>query len=94
MVTAGEVPFAESTVTTQQRASRLAVFLGRSLLSEFGLGEGAADRLTIRSGEYVSEQGQQTYSLEYRLSKRWSLVGEYDRFGDLNAGIKWRIYSH
>jgi hypothetical protein len=67
--------------------------LGRNLLSEFGSGQGGADRLTIRSGEYISEQGKQTYSQEYRLSKDWSIVGEYDRFGVFNAELKWRVYS-
>jgi translocation and assembly module TamB len=94
MLTSGEVPQAENPVTTQQRASRLAMFLGKNLLSEFSGTGGAADRLSVRSGEYMSEQGQPTYSLEYRLSKHWSIVGEYDRFGDFNAGLKWRIYSH
>jgi translocation and assembly module TamB len=94
MLTTGEVPQAENPVTAQQRASRLALFLGKSLLSEFTSGPDSADRLTIRSGEYMSEQGQQTYSLEYRLNKRWSLVGEYDRFGAYNAGVKWRVFSH
>jgi hypothetical protein len=31
--------------------------------------------------------------VEYKLTDRWSLVGEYDRFNALNAGVKWKIYS-
>jgi translocation and assembly module TamB len=93
MVTAGELPRQENAVSTQQRASRLALFVGRNLLSEFSSGTGSADRLTIRSGEYVSEQGKQTYSVEYRLNETWSIVGEYDRFGAFNAEFKWRLYS-
>jgi translocation and assembly module TamB len=93
MVTTGELPQQGSSVSAQQRASRLALFLGRNLLSEFGSGQGGADRLTIRSGEDISDQGKQTYSLEYRLSKDWSIVGEYDRFGAFNAELKWRVYS-
>jgi hypothetical protein len=27
------------------------------------------------------------------LTERFSLVGEYDRFNDLNAGVKWRVFS-
>jgi translocation and assembly module TamB len=93
MLTAGELPREESFVSTQQRASRLALFLGRNLLSEFSPGAGGADRLTLRSGEYISDEGKPTYSLEYRLTKDWSIVGEYDRFGAFNAELKWRIYS-
>ena len=45
------------------------------------------------SGEQISEQGRPTYHVEYKLTPRWYVVGEYDRFGDFNAGLKWRIYS-
>jgi translocation and assembly module TamB len=91
MLTTGEMPNQDTSTSTQQRAGRLALFLGKNLLSEFSSGE--ADRLTIRSGEYVSDQGKQTYSLEYRVNKDWSIVGEYDRFGAFNAALKWRVYS-
>ena len=49
--------------------------------------------MTIRSGEDVTEQGKQTYEVEYKINDRWSLVGEYNRFGDLNANVKWRVFS-
>ena len=93
MLTAGELPKQENSISAQQRAGRLALFLGKNLLSEFSSGQGGADRLTIRSGEYLSETGQQTYSVEYRINKNWSIVGEYDRFGAINADLKWRLYS-
>ncbi len=93
IVTAGELPRAESTLTTQQRAQTIGLFLGRDLLTKLGFGEGAEDRLTIRSGQEISEQGKPTYNVEVKLTDRWFLTGEYDRFGDFNAGIKWQVYS-
>lgn len=93
MVTTGELPRDEIRFSSQQKATRLALFLGKSLISKFTAGEGSADRLTITSGENVSSRGRETYSLEYRLSDKWSIVGEYDRFSAVNAGIKWRLYS-
>ena len=93
MVTAGELPQGTFSLTPQQRAQTMAMFFGRDLLSKLGLGDQAQERLTIRSGEEISEQGRPTYHVEYKLSNRWSLVGEYDRFGDFNAGFKWRILS-
>jgi hypothetical protein len=51
------------------------------------------DRLSLRSGEEVSETGQPTQAIEYQLDKRWSVYGEYDRFNQFNAGLKWRLYS-
>ena len=93
MITAGELPKRETTFSTQQRAGRLALFLGKSVLSKFTSDEGGAERLTITSGENVTEQGKPTYSIEYKVAKDVSIVGEYDRFGAWNAGVKWRVYS-
>lgn len=93
MLASGEVPTRAGAVSRQQRAGRLALFLGKNLLSEFTGGSGNADRLSVRSGEDISETGRQTYSLEYRLSEDWSVVGEYDRFGAFNVDLKWRLYS-
>jgi translocation and assembly module TamB len=93
MLTAGELPKSGLNLTPQQKAETVALFLGSDLLTKLGFGDHTEDRLTIRSGEQVSEQGTPTYNVEYKLSKRWALVGEYDRFNDFNAGLKWRIYS-
>lgn len=93
MVTAGEVPRDRVTFTERQRAGRLMFFLGKSLFSELWLDDTVGDRLIVRSGESVTSDGRETYSVEYILTDRWSLVGEYDRFNALNAGIKWRVYS-
>ena len=93
MLTAGELPRDVRAITMQQRAQTLAVFLGRDLLTRLGFGDESQQRLSIRSGEQLSEQGRPTYSMEYKLTDRWSLVGEYDRFNALNAGLKWRIFS-
>ncbi|HYG36524.1 MAG TPA: translocation/assembly module TamB domain-containing protein, partial [Clostridia bacterium] len=93
MVTAGEMPRGTVTLTPQQRAQTMALFLGRDLLAKLGVGDQGQERLTIRSGEQISEQGRPTYNIEYKLSDDWSVVGEYDRFGGYNAGLKWRIYS-
>jgi len=93
MVTAGELPREERSLSTQQRAQTLALFVGRDLLAKLGFGDDKEQRLTIHSGEQLSEQGRPTYNVEYELTDRWSLVGEYDRFNAYNAGLKWRIYS-
>jgi translocation and assembly module TamB len=93
MITAGELPRDQLRFSNQQKAGKIALFLGKGLLSKFGSGEGGAERLTIRSGENISEKGKQTYSVEYKLTEDWSIVGEYDRFSEFNAGFKWRFYS-
>ena len=93
MITAGQLPPGTFTLTPQQRAQTVALFLGRDLLAKLGLGDQSQERLTFTSGEEISEQGRPTYRVEYKLTDRWSVEGEYDRFGDFNADLKWRIYS-
>ena len=34
-----------------------------------------------------------TYSIEYRFTDRWSIIGEYDQYNEFNADLKWKIYS-
>lgn len=93
MLTAGEVPRqGQINFTTQERAQRLALFLGRGMLADLGIG-GDSNRLTVRSGENVSETGRPTYSVEYELTEDWSVIGQYDRFNDFNLMLKWRVFS-
>jgi translocation and assembly module TamB len=93
MLTTGQIPREDFGFSNEDRASRLAFFLGKSLWTKLNPGRPAEERLTIRSGEDVTEQGRQTYEVEYKINDRWSLVGEYNRFGDLNANVKWRVFS-
>ena len=94
LVTAGELPKGSSTtLTAQQRASQVAGFFARDLLRRVSTDDGAGDRLSIRSGEDLSVTGQPTRTVEYELDDKWSVYGESDRFNQLNAGLKWRLYS-
>jgi translocation-and-assembly-module (TAM) inner membrane subunit TamB-like protein len=93
MLTAGEIPRqSQFAFTTEQRAQRLAFFLGRGVLSDLGFG-GDSNRLTVRSGEHITETGRPTYSVEYELTDDWSVIGQYDRFNDFNLMLKWQVYS-
>jgi len=93
MVTAGELPRTGFTLTPQQRAQTAALFVGRDLLARWGFGDSSEPRLTITSGQELSEEGRPTYNIEFKLTDRWALEGEYDRFNAYNAGLKWRLYS-
>lgn len=93
MLTTGQIPRDDFSFSNKERVSKLAFFLGKSLLAKLRPGKADEEKLTIRSGQDITEQGRQTYEVEYKLSPRWSLVGEYDRFGALNANVKWRIIS-
>ncbi|MGZ8900307.1 MAG: translocation/assembly module TamB domain-containing protein, partial [Limisphaerales bacterium] len=93
MLTTGQIPREDFGFSNEDRASRLAFFLGKSLWTKLNPGQPSQERLTVRSGEDVTDQGKQTYEVEYKINDRWSLVGEYNRFGDLNANVKWRVFS-
>ncbi len=94
MLTTGQTPAGVATsTTTRQRAQGVAMFVGKNILSDLGFGGTGDGRLTIRSGEQVTESGRPTYDVEYKLDEDWSVVGEYDRFSQYNLGFKWRIYS-
>ncbi|MBL9187108.1 MAG: translocation/assembly module TamB domain-containing protein [Opitutaceae bacterium] len=93
MVMAGESPRDDVNYSDRQRMARLGTFLGQSLLASFGGDSDASERLSISTGENVSRQGRETYGIEYRLSERWTAVGEYDEFDDFNVGLKWRVFS-
>ena len=93
MLTAGEVPRGLGVATSnQQRAGGLALFVGKNLLSDFGIG-GGEDRLTFHSGEEISESGHQTYGAEYKITDKLSVIGEYDRFDQYNLNLKYKVYS-
>jgi len=93
MLTAGEIPQSDYTFSSSARAGRLATFLGKDLFSQITGSDPSEERLTIRTGEGISDTGRLTYSVEYRLSDRWSIEGEYDEFNAFNADLKWKIYS-
>jgi translocation and assembly module TamB len=92
MLTAGTLPRSEYSFTDTQRVQKVGAFLATDLLSTLlGSDPTEESRFTIRSGQRVSSEGRLTYGIEYRLSDRWSLVGEYDRWSQINAGVRWRV---
>jgi translocation and assembly module TamB len=93
MLAAGELPRDEMNFSREKKMSGFALYLGKDIIARWLGNEETADRLTIRSGEDVSQEGASTYYLEYKLTDDWSVIGQYDRFNALNAGLKWRIFS-
>jgi len=94
MLTTGEIPRRSGYYSMQQRMTKLAVYLGRSLLLEFGIGGGGGEeRFIIESGSDISLKGRETYNVELILTKKWSLVGGYDEFDSYNGGVKWRVFD-
>jgi translocation and assembly module TamB len=93
MLAAGELPGEGMSFSREKKMSGFALYLGKDIIARWLGNEETADRLTIRSGEDISQEGASTYYLEYKLTDDWSVIGQYDRFNALNAGLKWRIFS-
>lgn len=93
MMTAGEIPSGDYSYTDVDKASKLGYFLGKELISQLVGMDTGEDNLLFRTGEYVTEDGQLTYRVEYKLINWLSLFGEYTRFRDYNGGLKFNIFS-
>ncbi|MGC4071224.1 MAG: translocation/assembly module TamB domain-containing protein [Nibricoccus sp.] len=93
MVMAGETPRTDFSYTGTQRAVGFGAYIGKSLFSDLFGDPAAAEKFTYSSGENITEAGKETYTIEYKLNERWSLVGERDEFDDYNAGVKMRIFT-
>lgn len=93
MLTTGELPASTTGLTMQQRTLKVGAFVGKSILSRFGVASGSEQRLTLESSRDATEQNTQTYSAEYKINDDWSIIADYNQFGGLNVGAKWRFYS-
>lgn len=92
MLTSGDIPSETFHYSSRSRMQQIGMFVGKEFLGKL-TGDPESDRLSMRSGEEVTDRGQLTYSIEYRLSPRWSLFGQRDRFDSYGAGVKWRVFS-
>jgi translocation and assembly module TamB len=93
MLTAGEVPQSDFSFSNGARAGRLGTFLGTDLLGRYLGSDPAKERLIFRTGESISGSGRLTYSVEYRLTDRWSIIGAYDEFNAFNTDLKWKVFT-
>jgi translocation and assembly module TamB len=90
MVATGAVPSTDSSTSANERAGRLALYLGQDFFSEL-LGQEGASRLEIRSGEGFSPFSRDGQVIEYKLNEIWSVLGEYDNFGGYNVDLKRKL---
>jgi hypothetical protein len=76
--------------------SRLGTQFVRSLVGTAGseVGTDIADRVSVILGEGVSESGDETIEIEFRLTDEdsWFLVFRRDRFERYNLDLSWRFW--
>lgn len=93
MVSTGQPPAGEINRSAQSRLGTLGLYLGSGLLGSSGDDDSFFSRLSMESGQRVSEQGKETMEVQYRISDRWFLIGEYDEFDAYNMDVKWKIFT-
>ncbi len=91
MLTAGTLPHSEYSFSESQKVQKVGAYLASDLISTITGNPSSESRLSLRSGQRVTTNGRLTYGMEYKLSDRWYLVGEYDRWSQFNAGVRWRV---
>ncbi len=91
MLMAGSLPRNEYSYSTRGKAQNMGTYLASDLLTQLAGDPMEEPRLTFRSAQRVSSNGSLTYSVEYRLTDRWSAVAEYDRWNQIGAGVRWRV---
>jgi autotransporter translocation and assembly factor TamB len=91
MLTAGTLPRGEYSFSGAARAQKVGAYLANDFVANLFGDPSEEPRLSVQSGQRVTAGGRLTYGVEYRLSERWSLVGEYDRWGQFNGGVRWRL---
>lgn len=72
-------------------AGSLGVYLGRGFLGPAGTDGGLADRLQLDYGRAVSESGRNTIDIEWMLTERTFIRGQYDEYDAYNLDFLWRI---
>jgi translocation and assembly module TamB len=93
MLTAGQVPGGNYEFSDADKAQRFGLYFGKELVNQLIGTDSTSSRLSVRTGEYVTDEGRLTYTVEYELIDWLSVFGEYSRFRDYNAGLKFRVYS-
>jgi len=93
MVMTGTAPSNEIAKPAAKRAANIGIYLSQSLLGSLGASAADADRLSVSTGEKISQDGEETLDIEYKLSDRWTLTWEKNEFDEYNAGVKWRLFG-
>ena len=93
MLTAGEIPRDDFGYGTRDKATKIGYYLGTGFVNRFLGNSSSSERLVIRSGEHITDEGKPTHSIEYRFDDRWSVFGEYNRFRDFNSGLRLKVLS-
>lgn len=91
MIAAGAIPTADRETGSISRAGQIALYLGRDVFSDLIGGEDSS-RVEIRASNSFSPLRGDGKVIEYHLDDRWSLIGEYDDYGDYNLDVKWNLF--
>ena len=97
LITTGATPAAiEAAGVGNVAASRAATYLGRRLVERVAGptdpdSEDFLDRFSFEVGREVSRNRRETIEGEFRVTPRWYLRVQRDRWEDFNGGVVWRL---
>ncbi|MBK1877752.1 translocation/assembly module TamB domain-containing protein [Pelagicoccus mobilis] len=78
----------------QQSATSLGIFIGKGLFKRLtGGNSDTASKLNIEVGQDISLQGKKTIGTSYEISDTLEVEGEYDKYDEFNANLKWTFYK-
>lgn len=88
LLATGAVPDQEGGLAS--RSGRVALYFGQDILSLLLAGEGG-ENIRIRTGQSSTQFGAEAMGIEYRISDRYSIIGEYNEFENYSIDFKWRV---
>lgn len=74
-------------------ADSLGLYLGRSLFGPSATANPLLDRLRVEVGRDLTESGQKTLDVYFRLTDSLRLHGEYDKYDAHNLDLEWEVFS-
>ncbi|MCC5807524.1 MAG: hypothetical protein JJU00_14470 [Opitutales bacterium] len=89
LLATGAVPDQDGDLAS--RSGRVALYFGQDLLSLLFAGEGGGN-IRIRTGESSSQFGAASTGIEYIISDRYSVIGEYNEYENYSVDFKWRVF--
>lgn len=95
MVSIGQIPSTAGNQNAKEASpiAGLGLYLGKSLFGDLGFFDSEENRLRVSVGEDIAESGKNTADIEYEITDKVTLRGEFDRYEAFNLDAKWEIYS-
>lgn len=90
MITSGQIP--DHARSTESRLSGIGMYIGRSVLVDWGLIDPLDETLTVSIGEDITTSGKDTINIRYKVDEDIDVVGAYDEYDAYYLDVEWNLY--